>query len=135
MCLAVPGKVVKRDDDLKATVDMMGIERPVSLRLVPTAQVGDYILVHAGFGIQMVDEQEAQETLELVNAMSELAEAGQLATNPAVAYYWRPSSRLAPVSISRHSAIPSWLASSSSAFMSLSATAPTTLWKSAARIP
>ena len=33
MCLAVPGKVVKRDDDLKATVDMMGIERPVSLRL------------------------------------------------------------------------------------------------------
>ena len=45
MCLAVPGKVVKRDDDLKATVDMMGIERPVSLRLVPTAQVGDYILV------------------------------------------------------------------------------------------
>ncbi len=52
MCLAVPGKVVKRDDDLKATVDMMGIERPVSLRLVPTAQVGDYILVHAGFGIR-----------------------------------------------------------------------------------
>ena len=47
MCLAVPGKVVKRDGDLKATVDMMGIERPVSLRLVPTAQVGDYILVHA----------------------------------------------------------------------------------------
>jgi len=42
MCLAVPGKVVKRDDDLKATVDMMGIERPVSLRLVPTAQVFSY---------------------------------------------------------------------------------------------
>ena len=55
MCLAVPGKVIKRDDDLKATVDMMGIERPVSLRLVPTAQVGDYVLVHAGFGIQIVD--------------------------------------------------------------------------------
>ena len=70
MCLAVPGKVVKRDDDLKATVDMMGIERPVSLRLVPTAQVGDYILVHAGFGIQIVDEQEAQETLDLVNTMT-----------------------------------------------------------------
>ena len=79
MCLAVPGKVVKRDDDLKATVDMMGIERPVSLRL-------DYILVHAGFGIQIVDEQEAQETLELVNTMTELAEEDQLATNPAEAY-------------------------------------------------
>ena len=84
MCLAVPGKVVKRDDGLKATVDMMGIERPVSLRLVPTAQVGDYIL--AGFGIQIVDEQEAQETLELVNAMTELAEEDQLASNPAEAY-------------------------------------------------
>lgn len=86
MCLAVPGKVVKRDDGLKATVDMMGIERSVSLRLVPTAQVGDYILVHAGFGIQIVNEQEAQETLELVNAMSELVEEDQLATNPAEAY-------------------------------------------------
>lgn len=83
MCLAVPGKVIKRDDNLKATVDMMGIERPVSLRLVPSAQVGDYVLVHAGFGIQIVDEQEAQETLELVNAMAELAEEDKLATNPA----------------------------------------------------
>ena len=83
MCLAVPGKVVKRDDDLKATVDMMGIERPVSLRLVPTAQVGDYILVHAGFGIQIVDE---QETLDLVNTMTELVEEDQLASNPAEAY-------------------------------------------------
>lgn len=81
MCLAVPGKVVKRDDDLKATVDMMGIERPVSLRLVPTARVGDYILVHAGFGIQIVDEQEAQETLELISTMTELAEEDQIATN------------------------------------------------------
>ena len=82
MCLAVPGKVIKRDDNLKATVDMMGIERPVSLRLVPSAQVGDYVLVHAGFGIQIVDEQEAQETLELVHAMAELAEEDKLATNP-----------------------------------------------------
>ena len=45
-----------------------------------------YILVHAGFGIQIVDEQEAQETLELVNTMAELAEEDQLATNPAEAY-------------------------------------------------
>ena len=53
---------------------------------MPTAQVGDYILVHAGFGIQIVDEQEARETLELVNAMSELVEEDQLTTNPAEAY-------------------------------------------------
>ena len=135
MCLAVPGKVVKRDDDLKATVDMMGIERPVSLRLVPTAQVGDYVLVHAGFGIQIVDEQEAKETLELVNTMTELVEEDQLATNPAEAYLWRRHNRFTPVSTFRHSATHGSLASSSTAFMSLSATAASTLWKSAARIP
>ena len=44
------------------------------------------ILVHAGFGIQIVDEHEAQETLELVNSMTELVEEDQLATNPAEAY-------------------------------------------------
>lgn len=72
MCLAVPGKVTKLDDDLSATVDMMGIERQVSLRLVPSAQVGDYVLVHAGFGIQIVDAEDAQETLDLIRAMPEL---------------------------------------------------------------
>ena len=84
----MPGKVVKRDDDLKATVDMMGIERPVSLRLVPTAQVGgDHILVHAGFGIQIVDEQEAQEASSSpLTTMTELAEEDQLASNPVEAY-------------------------------------------------
>ena len=84
MCLAVPGKVVKRDDDLKATVDMMGIERPVSLRLVPTAQVGDYLLVHAGFGIQIVDEQEAQETLTTMQTSA--AEFAKQAGNLSVRY-------------------------------------------------
>ncbi len=72
MCLAVPGKITALDGDSKATVDMMGIERQVSTRLVPSAQVGDYILVHAGFGIQIVDPQEAAETIELLSAMPEL---------------------------------------------------------------
>ena len=88
MCLAVPGKVgLNATTNLKAYRRHDGIERPISLR--PRAdgqQVGDYILVHAGFGIQIVDEQEAQETLELVNTMTELAEEDQLATNPAEAY-------------------------------------------------
>lgn len=72
MCLAVPGKVMSIDESLDATVDMMGIERRASLRLVPDAQVGDYVLVHAGFGIQVVDAEEAQQTIDLINAMPEL---------------------------------------------------------------
>ena len=60
MCLAVPGKVTKLDSDLQATVDMMGIERQASMRLVPDVKVGDYVLVHAGFGIQVVDPEEAR---------------------------------------------------------------------------
>lgn len=74
MCLAVPGLVKSIDNLHAATVDMMGAERQVSLRLVPTAQVGDYVLVHAGFGIQVVDPQEAAETLALLREMPELFE-------------------------------------------------------------
>ena len=72
MCLAVPGKVTKLDSDLQATVDMMGIERQASMRLVPDVKVGDYVLVHAGFGIQVVDPQEAKETIDLLRAMPEM---------------------------------------------------------------
>ena len=72
MCLAVPGKVTKLDSDLQSTVDMMGIERQASMRLVPDVKVGDYVLVHAGFGIQVVDPEEARETLDLLRAMPEM---------------------------------------------------------------
>ncbi len=72
MCLAVPGKVIALHDGGAATVDMMGTRRDISLRLVPDAQLGDYVLVHAGFGIQVVDEQEAQRTIDLLREMDEL---------------------------------------------------------------
>ena len=74
MCLAVPGKVLSVDEGGCATVDMLGAQREVSLRLVPDAQVGDYVLVHAGFGIQVVDPEEARETIELVKQLPELLE-------------------------------------------------------------
>ena len=65
MCLAVPSKIVSIDENGMAQVSVLGVERACSLRLTPDAQVGDYVLVHAGFAIQRVEEQDARETLSL----------------------------------------------------------------------
>lgn len=73
MCLAIPAKITERFDELMARVDIMGLSRDVSLRLTPEAQVGDYVLIHAGFSINCITEQEAQETLDLINQFPELA--------------------------------------------------------------
>ncbi len=73
MCLAVPLRVQRIDGDL-AEVELGGVTRTVSLVLTPDAKVGDYVLVHTGFAISILDEQEAQETLAL---FAELEEASQ----------------------------------------------------------
>ncbi|MDA8226210.1 MAG: HypC/HybG/HupF family hydrogenase formation chaperone [Desulfitobacterium hafniense] len=65
MCLAIPAKVVSLDEMI-ATVDMMGNERKVGTHLVPELAVGQYVLVHAGFAIEIIDEQIAKETEELL---------------------------------------------------------------------
>ncbi|MDI6814467.1 MAG: HypC/HybG/HupF family hydrogenase formation chaperone [Dehalococcoidales bacterium] len=70
MCLAVPARVLKIDG-LKALVELGGLTRQASIVLVPDTQVGDYILLHAGFAIQKLDEREAKETIRL---FAELAE-------------------------------------------------------------
>lgn len=63
MCLAIPGKVVCVEGDL-ADVDFGGVLRKVNVSLVD-AKIGDWVMVHAGFAIQTVDEDEAKETLRL----------------------------------------------------------------------
>ena len=73
MCLAIPAKVVSRDDDGLATVDILGVTRKISLDLTPDASAGDFVLVHAGFAIEVVDEQYAQETLDLIRQFPDLA--------------------------------------------------------------
>jgi hydrogenase expression/formation protein HypC len=73
MCVAVP-LLVKSIDGLRAEVEMSGVTRVVSLDLTPDAQVGDYVIVHAGFAISILDEEEAEETLELFEQMAELME-------------------------------------------------------------
>lgn len=65
MCLAIPAQVVSIDEMI-AKVDMMGNERTVGTHLVPEVKVGDYVLVHAGFAIEIIDEQIAKETEELL---------------------------------------------------------------------
>lgn len=73
MCLAIPAKVIEIGDDNLATVDILGASREISLDLTPSAEVGSYVLVHAGFAIEVVDEQFAQETIDLIREFPDLA--------------------------------------------------------------
>lgn len=78
MCLAVPGQILtlQGDDDITrmARVSFDGVVKEISLAYVPEARTGDYVLVHAGFAIQTIDEAEAARTLQLLQEMGELAE-------------------------------------------------------------
>ena len=76
MCLAVPGKVVEiEENDLGLNMGVVrfgGIKRRVSLACVPDAVVGDYVVVHVGFAISKIDEQEAQQVFRTLREMGEL---------------------------------------------------------------
>jgi hydrogenase expression/formation protein HypC len=79
MCLGIPGQITKTWTDAQsgmpmARVDFGGVGKEVCLALEPEAQVDDYVLVHVGFAISRIDEAEAQQTLELLAQMGELAE-------------------------------------------------------------
>jgi len=59
MCLAIPAKIIKINENL-AEVESMGIKKEVDITLVPDAVKGDYVIVHAGFAIQIIDKKEAK---------------------------------------------------------------------------
>lgn len=65
MCLAIPSRIVKIHDNM-ATIDVDGVQRETSLLLLEDAHIGDYVIVHAGFAIQKLDEEAALETLRLL---------------------------------------------------------------------
>ena len=65
MCLAIPSRITKIQNNM-ATIDVEGVRREASLLLLEDARVGDYVIVHAGFAIQKLDEAAAQETLDLL---------------------------------------------------------------------
>ena len=74
MCLAVPSKIVEINN-LLATVDVYGARKEISLLLLPEeAKIGDYVLVHAGFAIQKVDEDAAKDALNLLKEIAEAME-------------------------------------------------------------
>lgn len=69
MCLGVPAMVVQIMADNVATVDVNGNRTDISIRLVPEASVGDFVLVHAGFAMEIIDEAVASETISYMEAM------------------------------------------------------------------
>ena len=72
MCLAIPA-LIKSIEDKEAEAEIGGINRRISLWLTPEAEVGDYVLIHTGYAINVLDQEEAEETLRL---LEEIAEVG-----------------------------------------------------------
>lgn len=74
MCLAIPSKIVEINN-LLATVDVYGARKKISLILLPEpVSIGDYVLVHAGFAIQKIDEEAALDSLNLLREIAESIE-------------------------------------------------------------
>ena len=71
MCLAIPA-LVKSIDGHQAEVNIDGVTRLVSIQLTPEAKVGDYVLLHTGYAISVIDPAEAEETLKLLRELSEI---------------------------------------------------------------
>jgi hydrogenase expression/formation protein HypC len=87
MCLAVPGKIISVEgEDLarQARVDFGGVLKEVNLAYVPEAKIGDYVLVHVGFAISIVDEEEAAKVFGYLREMDELGGLAKLTPDPGV---------------------------------------------------
>lgn len=79
MCLAIPGKIIAITEELDTTfrkgkVSFGGILKEINLFMVPEARIGDYVLVHVGVAINIVDEEEAQKTFNYLKQMGEVEE-------------------------------------------------------------
>ena len=75
MCLGIPGRITEISGDelmREGVVDFDGVSREVCLSCVPEADVGDYVIVHVGFAISTIDEEEAHATLDVLRQMGEL---------------------------------------------------------------
>jgi len=70
MCLAIPA-LIKKINGTQAVADIEGVTREVSLELTPEAKVGDYVLLHTGYAISIIDGEEAEETLKLLRELAE----------------------------------------------------------------
>ena len=75
MCLAIPSKIIKVENNM-AVIDVDGVRRECSLLLVEDAREGEYVIVHAGFAISKIDEDAARETLALLKEAAALMDGG-----------------------------------------------------------
>jgi hydrogenase expression/formation protein HypC len=71
MCLAIPARIIELDGD-RAVVDAMGNRWKAKTTLLPEAKLGDLVLIHAGFAISLVDEEEAKKTWQMIAEINEL---------------------------------------------------------------
>jgi hydrogenase expression/formation protein HypC len=77
VCLGIPGKVIKtyrEHDVLMGKVDFSGVSKQVCLEHVPNVQIGQYVLVHVGFALSQIDEEEAQRVFDFLKKMDQLEE-------------------------------------------------------------
>lgn len=79
MCLAIP-VLIRNIEGTNGSVETGGVKRTISLRLTPEARVGDYVLLHAGYAIGILDEEEAARTLELFDEMSAASDRDESST-------------------------------------------------------
>ncbi|MCG6907096.1 MAG: HypC/HybG/HupF family hydrogenase formation chaperone [Desulfobacteraceae bacterium] len=75
MCLAIPSRIVKIEDQM-AVIDVDGVTREASLLLLEDPRVGDYVIVHAGFALHKIDEEAARESLALLRDVAQRLDAG-----------------------------------------------------------
>ena len=71
MCLAIPSKIIEINNNM-GTIDVAGVQREASLLLLEAPQIGDWVIVHAGFAIQKIDEATAQESLRYLREAAQL---------------------------------------------------------------
>lgn len=84
MCLALPARVIEIDaSGQHGTVDMGGVRKQVSLALLDEVQLGDYVIVHVGYALTLLDQDEAEHTLALFTQMAAEAQPGTPANTPA----------------------------------------------------
>ena len=82
MCLALPARLVEKLEGDQGLVDLGGVKKSVSLALVPEAAVGDYVIVHVGFAIGLIDPEEAARTLALFAEMDQALATPAQETQP-----------------------------------------------------
>jgi hydrogenase expression/formation protein HypC len=74
MCLGIPGKIISMDGR-NAVAEILGAERSISIELLENVKIGDYVLIHAGCAIQVVDDEEALDTIRLFNELRDVTNA------------------------------------------------------------